>query len=370
MRILFTGGGTGGHIFPILAIFRSLKNRLPKETEYYFVGPKTDGLETLTQEGIRVYAIIAGKLPRYITARIVVELIKITTGMVLAIIALWRTMPDIVFGKGGYGTVPIVLAARLFGIPVIIHESDAIPGVATRIAARFASAIAISFTDTLAWFPKARITGNPVRVTIKQGSRPQAQARWHIALGEVILVLGGSQGAWQLNQTILEAAPTLLEKTEIILQCGAKTHHTTLELARRILQKTPHLATLLHIDKFLDEKELADAYAISSLVVSRAGSGTLYENALAAKPMLLIPLESAAANHQKVNAAIFAKAGGAEIITQENLAPHLFSKKILTLLQNRPKLHQMSQIVQHLALPNAADDVASMIIENIPKALS
>jgi len=367
MRILFTGGGTGGHIYPILAVFRSLKHRLGNDTEYYFIGPKTAGIETLTQEGIRVITIVAGKIPRYITPRLFIEFVKIPFGIAWAIIALWRIMPDVVFGKGGFGMVPVVLAARLFTIPIVIHESDSVPGLSTKIAARFANTITTSFQETAAWFPGSRVTGNPVRTTMRQGSRSRAQARWHIALGEVLLVLGGSQGAWQLNDTILKTAPGLLSKTEIILQCGTKTHGAVRERFERIMRDIPNLAPLLHIEAFLDEQELADAYAIASLVVSRAGSSTLFENALAAKPMLLIPLASAAANHQEANADVFVRSGAAELLSRENLAPHLFSEKIISLLANKQKRDAMAGIAKTLARPDAADAVATIIIEHLAK---
>ncbi len=312
MRIVFTGGGTGGHFFPILAVARELK-RLAEEArildlELYFLGPGSqfgpESLQTelLRQEGVLASRIASGKLRRYLSFRNVIDTFKVGWGIVGALSKLFFIMPDVIFSKGGYGSVPVLVAARLYRIPVVMHESDTIPGRVNRWAARFATRIAISFPRTAKFFPKERtaLTGNPVRQRILAVDPEQARESLGVFSSRpVILVIGGSQGARILNETASALLPQLLERYEVIHQVGsANLEDVRLETAPILEQGGREF---YHLYGFLDEVELASAYQLADIVVSRAAASSIFEIAAWGKPSVLIPLKNSAQEHQRDN---------------------------------------------------------------------
>ena len=235
MKILFTGGGTGGHIFPIIAVAREMrkiqfsvseKNR--GSLDFLYLGPKDDFADILlSQEEFRIKSIFAGKLRRYITPASLLQnfidlLLKTPIGFFQAFFHIFFSSPDFIFSKGGYGSLPAVFAGRILGIPIFLHESDSAPGLANRILSRSASIIFTSFPKT-ANFPASKtiLVGNPVRREILEGSVEEAQRIFGLKRNKpLILILGGSQGAQRINDVILDILPELLDNFEIIHQCG------------------------------------------------------------------------------------------------------------------------------------------------------
>lgn len=366
MRIVLTGGGTGGHLFPLIAMVRALRQRFGPHTEFFFIGAKSPWISALAQEGVLIMPIPAGKLLRYRSPKAAWELVKIPLGFMLGVIALFRVMPDVVVGKGGYDMVPVIFAAWLFRIPIVLHESDAVPGLATRIAARVARAVALSFPESEKYFHVSRgatrkIIGNPVRETLLHGSVERAHARFGLTLHPVLLVLGGSQGAQEINFLIMETAPELLRGAEVILQCGKANLKDLEGMALQFRRVNPDLGGLLHIEGFLNEQEMADALRVASLVVGRAGSGTIFENALAGKPSILIPLTSSASGHQQANAYSLMNTGAARVILSENLTGHLFLKVVREMLVDAQGLRIMGERARNFARPNAARDFAELV---------
>jgi len=358
MRILFTGGGTGGHIFPIVAVARQLKKLAQEQQmdlELFYLGPADFDLQPLRAEDIKIETILAGKLRRYFSGWTILDVFKIPLGFLQALIYLYIWMPEAIFSKGGYGSVPVVCVGWLFRIPVLIHESDTIPGLANRLAAKLARRVAVSFEQTKKYFPeqKTALVGNPVRIEITQGSREEAKNIFKLVSDDpVILVLGGSQGAQTINEIILAVLPRLLEKTEIIHVCGPKQYQgLSLPLKK------------YHLYPFLDENQIQHAYAMADLVIARAGAGSIFEIAACGKPSILIPLPSAASDHQKENAFTYAKSGATVVIEQANLTPNLFLEKIFSLL-SQPELRQkMSQSALSFAKPEAGQKIAKELME-------
>lgn len=369
MRILLTGGGTGGHLFPLIAVSQALRKikifkvQPPKEVEplgLLFVGPDSFfGNKALKTYQIKAKFILAGKIRRYFSLANFFDILKLNLGFLQALWHLFWFMPDIVFSKGGYGSVPVVLAARVYRIPVIIHESDTIPGLANRFLAHFSKKIIISFEQTKNFFPseKTILFGNPVRKSIFGISKEQGSAFFNFGTAKpILLLIGGSQGAKVLNELLINSVLPLLDKYQIIHQCGKNNFS---EIQKQIKN------TNYRLYAFLNENELAHAYAAADLIVSRAGAGSIFEVALLEKPSILIPLPGAAYEHQKANAYEYARTGATLVLEQQNLTPHLFLTEISRILDNPELIKKMTQGAKSFARPEAANQIAQEIINTI-----
>ncbi|MCP6719377.1 MAG: UDP-N-acetylglucosamine--N-acetylmuramyl-(pentapeptide) pyrophosphoryl-undecaprenol N-acetylglucosamine transferase [Patescibacteria group bacterium] len=368
MKILFTGGGTGGHVFPIIAIVREIRKLSSKENlEFFYSGPKDDfGKILLSQENIEIKHILAGKIRRYIDAKSFLQnlvdiLFKMPIGFLQAFFHIFFLAPDLIFSKGGFGSIPTVIASWLLGTPIFLHESDATPGIANRILSKFSLEIFISFRKT-PYFPEGKMisTGNPIRRELLEGSKEKAKILFKIS-GEkpVILILGGSQGAQRINDKILEILPKILEEFELIHQSGENNFSQVKAEAKVIITKISE--KYYHPFPFLKEGELKRAYAICDLVVSRAGSGTIFEIAALGKPSILIPLPESAQNHQLKNAYTYAKNGSAIVLEEENFTPHFFLEKLKNLFSHPEKLDKMGKLAKEFSKPLAARTIAGYV---------
>ena len=369
MKILFTGGGTGGHIFPIIAISREIGKICPeKKIEFFYIGPKDElGKIFLSQEGIKVKKILAGKIRRYFNAKSFFEnlidiLFKIPIGTFQAFFYIFFLAPDLIFSKGGFGSIPAVLAGKLLGTPIFLHESDAIPGMANRFLAGFSLEIFISFPKT-PYIPKGKmiLVGNPIRQEILEGEKEEAKTFFKLS-GEkpVILILGGSQGAQRINDKILEILPEILKDFELIHQCGEKNYEEV--RAEEKITITKDLEKYYHLFPFLKEEELKKAYSVCDLIVSRAGAGSIFEIAALGKPSILIPLPEAAQDHQLKNAYSFAAGGAALILEEENFTPHFFLEKLKYLISHPEALEKMAKMAQEFSKPGAGKIIANYIV--------
>ncbi|MBU2036987.1 undecaprenyldiphospho-muramoylpentapeptide beta-N-acetylglucosaminyltransferase [Patescibacteria group bacterium] len=370
MRIALTGGGTGGHLFPILAVVQEIKKMVAENifqvpsgegtgVKFMFIGPKTIGEETLANEGIDRKIIMAGKLRRYASLQNIFDIFKIPGGLIQSLWHLFWFMPNVVFSKGGYGSVPVVLAAWIYHIPIIIHESDSVPGLANKFCAAFSWRVAISFMEAAKYFPtkKTALTGNPVRSSLFTGNKEAAKQLFGLSgQKNVLLILGGSQGAQAINDLVFTSLLLVASRCEIIHQCGAN----NIELAKQMIgDKAP---ADYHLLPFLDEEQMRQALAAADLVIARAGAGTIAEIAALGKPSILIPLLNAAADHQLKNATEFAKLGGAVIMEEMNLTPHLFQNQIFSLLDNPDLMKKMGANAKQFAHPDAARLIAQEIL--------
>ncbi len=354
----------------MVVVARELKKINAGQTEpleIFYLGPDDDfACRALTQEGIRCEKISAGKLRRYFDFQNFIDIFYVIGGTFQCLWKIWKIMPDAVFSKGGYGSIPVALVSRLYFIPIIIHESDSVPGLANRIGAKFAKKIAVSFSRTLKFFPpqKTALVGHPVRREIL--NHEKNQARKDLGLKPdfpVILFLGGSQGAQRVNEIVLRMLQNLDGVAEVMHQCGSKNYEEykqDVEIVwNRSLEKFPRY----HLYPFMDEKTYGQAIAASDLVVSRAGAGTIFEIAAARKPAILIPLAGSASDHQRANAYEYAKIGAAEITEEANLTPNLFLSQIESLLKSAQKLRSMAERAKSFANLDAGMIIAKEIAE-------
>jgi len=356
MKILFTGGGTGGHIFPIIAIAREIKKMEfsasnqeaeRKEPELFYIGPKDPFGETLlSQEEIKVKSIQAGKIRRYFIPEAIVKnfvdiFFRTPIGILQAFFRIFFLSPDLIFSKGGYGSIPVVFSGWILGIPIFLHESDVAPGLANKILSRFVSLIFVSFPKT-EYFPPSKIAlvGNPIREEILEGSEEEARKMFNLKKNKpLVLILGGSQGSQRINDLVLNIFPELLESFEIIHQCGEKNFKEARAEASIIMNVEQQ--KYYHLYPFLGEVELKHAYKAADLIVSRAGSSSIFEIAAIAKPSILVPLPESAQNHQFKNAEIYAKNGAALVIEETNLTAHFFFDRLKYLFSHPRELEKM-----------------------------
>jgi UDP-N-acetylglucosamine--N-acetylmuramyl-(pentapeptide) pyrophosphoryl-undecaprenol N-acetylglucosamine transferase len=370
MKIVFTGGGTGGHIFPIIAISREIRRlHLGEDLKLFYYGPKDNFSSTvLSQEGIKIKIIPGGKIRRYgglVTrfSNFVDIFFKIPWGIFRAFISLFFLSPDVIFSKGGYGSFPTVIAGWLLRTPIFLHESDISPGLANRILGRFALEVFTSFPRTEYFSPrKMTLIGNPIRRELLEGSKEEAEELLKLT-GEkpVILVFGGSQGAQKINETLFSILPEFLSHFEIIHQCGSKNFEEAKQLIRAITN--PEIRRYYHLYPFLKESELRQAYQATDIIVSRAGSGSIFEIAALGKPSILVPISGSAQNHQQKNAYAYAANGASFVIEEANLTPRFFLEKLRFLAYSPDALENMSKKALEFSKPRAAQIIASYLLE-------
>lgn len=354
MRIVYTGGGTGGHVFPALAVHSAIKKDFD-DVEAFWIG-SSSGPERrwVEAEGIAFYAVPSGKLRRYFSLRNFVDFFKVFAGFVKAFFILLRIRPDVVFSKGGYVAVPPVIAARLLGIRVVVHESDFDPGLATRITSRFADRILLTYEDTVSFFrPELRsrcvVTGNPVRAAVLSGSADAASEFFSLDERPLLVVLGGSSGARQINELVWASLPGLLDYVQVVHQAG------------RDAAKAPSYPGY-HCVEFMD-KELPHVLARASLVVSRAGAGAVAEFSALAKACIFIPLgrEYGSRGDQVRNAAYLAERGAAVVLAGDDAAPDRLVSEVVRLVSSPEKREELARRIFSFARPDAAFSIAGEI---------
>lgn len=370
MRILFTGGGTAGHIFPIIAIAREIRKNYPNDKiELFYIGPDDEFRNLLSNEGIIVKTILAGKIRRFITPQsILLNFIdiffKFPISFLQAFFYIFIFSPDLIFSKGGYGSFPVVFNGWLYLTPIFLHESDAIPGLANRLASNFCIEIFISFPMEKMKFPVKKMIsiGNPIRKEILNGEKEKAKEYFGLSFEKpIILILGGSQGSQRINDKVLTVLPELLENFEVIHQTGSKNFKQIQNEAK--ITVSPNFLKYYHISPFLSEEELKHAFAVTDLVCSRAGAGSIFEISAVGKPSILIPLPESAQNHQVRNAYAYAKSGACLVIEETNLTPNFFIERIKYLFSQPEKLEKMSECAKAFSKPNAAEIIAKYIID-------
>ncbi|HDL75062.1 MAG TPA: UDP-N-acetylglucosamine--N-acetylmuramyl-(pentapeptide) pyrophosphoryl-undecaprenol N-acetylglucosamine transferase [bacterium] len=375
MKILFTGGGSGGHVFPIIAVAREMRKIFPKESiKFFYIGPKDQlGSFLLSQEGIAVKYIFAGKIRRYWNLKSTIQnlidiFIFFPLGFIQSFIYIFFLAPDIIFSKGGYGSLSPSLAGWVLQAPIFLHESDVAPGLSNKILGKIALEIFVSFPRTEYFAPqKMVLVGNPIRRELLEGSMESAKKTFKLT-GEkpIVLFLGGSQGAQRINDLLLLILPTLLKDFELIHQVGIKNFNQVKAEAAAIINKES--AKYYHPVAFLKEAQLKDALAASFLVISRAGSNSIFEIAALGKPSILIPLPESAQDHQVKNAYAFANTEGAWVIEEKNLSARFFLEKLKYLFSETDKLQRMSQKAKEFSKPMAAKVIATYFAEYLIKS--
>jgi UDP-N-acetylglucosamine--N-acetylmuramyl-(pentapeptide) pyrophosphoryl-undecaprenol N-acetylglucosamine transferase len=366
LKLVIAGGGTGGHISPALATVSALRGRC--QLDVAWIGG-TWGVEreSAQRAQIRFIPIQAGKLRRYLSWQTPVDAVRIPIGVAQAYGALKRIQPDIVFSTGGYVAVPTALAASRLGIPIVTHEQTAQLGLATRIIARYADVLALSFPVPLdgnhVGNARVIVTGNPVRPTIFGGDAARGAARFGLTTDlPTIYVTGGARGSSPINERIEKALPLLLPFVQIIHSTGPADANGDYP---RLVEVKKHLSEeqrgrYIVVETLADE--LADVYALAALVVGRSGAGTVAELAALGKPSILIPLPGTGGDEATKNARVLADADAAILIPQPEATPELIASHILALRNDPDRLQRMGNAAHRLAPIDAARELAEEIL--------
>lgn len=368
MKILFAGGGTGGHFYPLIAVARSIykiaEQRKIARTDIFFMSDDSVDAKLLNREHIIFIKISAGKIRRYFSILNISDLIKTFFGIIFSFRKIYSLLPDVVFGKGGYASFPALFSAKILKIPVVIHESDSVPGFVNSWAGKWANRVLISFSESARFFDSKKIiiSGNPIRSSVVGGNLTEALEHFNLEQNiPTILIIGGSQGSNKINETILSIIPQLVSKYQIIHQTGHKNFADISSRAKVILESVA-LKHRYHVVPFLSEGDMKNASCAASLVVSRAGAGAIFEIAAWGLASIIIPLPNSAQNHQRENAYNYAKTGACEVLEESNLAPNILISQINKILENDEKLKLMKNGAISFSRRDAADIIAQEIL--------
>ena len=364
--IVFTGGGTGGHVYPGIAVIQVLRRKW--KGSFLWVGSRS-GMERAIVEaaGIPFAGIPAGKLRRYVSFQNLLDVFRVARAVLASLRLFRRVRPVLVFSKGGYVSFPPVFAARLLGIPVLAHESDADPGLATLLSAPFAHRILVPYPESPEHFPsrfrkKLIVTGNPVREEIFSG-RAEEGLRIAGFPGDrpVLLVLGGSQGAREINSLVREALDELLAFCRVVHQMGEGDY--------RPLEKEGYFARPYF------SAELPHLLAASSAVVSRAGAGSLWEFLSLGLPALLLPLQGSGTRGDQVrNAELFERLGAARVFRrgggedgeERGVESGAFVREVRRILEPDTAAG-MREAMARVSDGGAAERIAGLILDSVTK---
>ena len=373
MKIAFAGGGTGGHFYPIIAVAEKVNQLIDRENIigaklYYFSNDPFDR-ELLFENRLIYTEIMAGKIRTHPGLGGVLsnflDIFKTLFGMVNAIFKMFSIYPDVVFGKGGFASFPAIFAARLFRIPVLIHESDSAPGRVNKWAGRFAKKVAVSWKDAAEYFPKEKVawTGHPIRVEIEQAAGREEAFKYFKLEKDLptILVLGGSQGAELINNTVLDCLPQLVKKYQIIHQTGVRNLKIVSGQANVILGKEENKLRYVPV-AYLNSLELKMAAGAAKLIVSRAGSA-LFEIASWGIPSILVPFAHSNADHAKKNAFNYAHAGACAVIEEANMTGNILASEIERILASGENWQKMAAAAKAFHQPGAAEKIARVLID-------
>lgn len=368
MRFVVAGGGTGGHIYPALAIARGLKERYPGSEILYMGTEKGMESDIVPREGLPFKGLAAAGLARKLSPSNLKALWQAGSGLFKAGRIIGSYRPAAVIGTGGYVCGPVVLAAALRGIPTLIHEQNALPGLTNRVLARFAGRVAITFADSAKYFPKkekVRLTGLPVRPEILQADRKTGLAGLGLPEGRFLLLsFGGSRGARTINEAMLEVIRNFTADRRLHIL-----HVTGREGHAEFLQRCA--ASGIDLDKHGNVTikpylyNMQDALAAADLVVSRAGAATLAELTVLGIPAILIPYPFAAENHQEYNARALEKAGAAQVILDRGLNGAILSAKVAELLAGPDLLAAMAAASKKLGRAGAMEEILDCVEELI-----
>ncbi|MCL4500115.1 MAG: undecaprenyldiphospho-muramoylpentapeptide beta-N-acetylglucosaminyltransferase [Chloroflexi bacterium] len=358
MRVIVSGGGTAGHIYPGLALLKALASG-NAVAEVLYIGSH-DGLEApmIKSAGYPLEGLDVSGLPRKVSLSGVTAMVKMAKAVRKARGLLRRFNPDVVVGTGAYVSVPVVLAAALARIPTIIHEQNALPGLANRLLGRFATAIAITYPETKNFFPKknrVELTGNPVRENILAADGVSARKIFDLdPLDPVLFIFGGSRGARRLNDAAIGGIGKLLD-------LGIQVIHSTGEVDfERVKEAIGELADKRYLVlPYIDD--MGCVYSAADLVVSRAGATTVAEITASGVASLLVPYPYATGKHQEKNARALIEAGATKVIADKDLTSERLVTEVSDLIKNKPELNRMAEAAKRLGRPDAAKKLAELV---------
>tara|TARA_Y100000310_G_scaffold345555_1_gene466533 strand:+ start:72733 stop:73866 length:1134 start_codon:yes stop_codon:yes gene_type:complete len=368
MKIVFTGGGTGGHFYPIIAVAEAVR-KIARERklltpELYYIAPHPYDKRALFEHDIVFKASPAGKIRTYMSVLNFFDFFKTGWGIIQATVQLFFIYPDVVFSKGGYASFPTVFAARILRIPVVIHDSDAVPGRVNLWAGKFARSIAVSYPEAIQFFPTGRVahTGNPVRKELLTLVREGAFEFLKLDPNTpTLFIIGGSQGAQRINNVVLGALKNLVLSYQIIHQTGKK-HLKEMEITSRVVLEGSKYAHRYKTFDHLNPLALRMSAGASDLVISRAGSGAIFEIAAWGKPAIIIPIPESVSRDQHRNAFAYTRSGAAVVLEESNVTPNLLISEIDRIMNNKALREEMSKKAEAFARPEAANAIARELL--------
>lgn len=371
MKIIFTGGGTGGHFYPLIAIAEALQQEAEREkildVKLFYMSDTPFDKSALRENHIIFVPVSAGKRRMYSSIKNFTDIFKIIAGVIQAIIKMYFIFPDVVMSKGGYGSFPALCAARLLRIPVVLHESDSYPGRVNMWSGKFAKRIGVTFEDSLRFFKKniTAVVGMPIRLDLMESVGEGAYEFLHLEPTiPTIVIIGGSLGSEKINDSLVDALPVLLPHYQIIHQVGKSREKEVTSHAKVVVGDLALLRRYKVFEYFnpLVTKMCAGA---ADLYISRAGATSIAEIANWGVPAILIPIpeSNSHADHQRKNAYYYAHAGAAVVIEEKNLSTAILAGEINRILLD-PQLHaSMSDNAKQLARPDAAVKMAKIVLE-------
>lgn len=369
MKILFTGGGSGGHFYPIIAVAEAINDAVRErkllEPQLYYAAPEPWDRELLVANNITFVPTAAGKIRRYFSLLNVIDVFKTAWGITRSVLRIFFLYPDVVFSTGGGMAFPTLFAARLFRIPVIVYATDIEPSWVNRWSGKFAEKIAVSFEEAAEYFSKAKVayTGNPIRkaalLPLREGAFEYLALKHELP---VILIIGGSQGAMAINEVVLAALPAMVEKYQVVHQTGVANIKEVEGRAKIALENSAYGERYKPFG-YLNDLALRMAAGASALVVSRAGAGSIFEIAAWGLPSICIPIPEPISHDQTKNAFAYARTGAAAVIEQNNLTPGLLVAEIDRILGKPELVRSMSEAARRFGRPDAAKTIADALID-------
>ncbi|MEK7190525.1 MAG: UDP-N-acetylglucosamine--N-acetylmuramyl-(pentapeptide) pyrophosphoryl-undecaprenol N-acetylglucosamine transferase [Patescibacteria group bacterium] len=369
MKIVFTGGGTGGHFYPIIAVVQKVNQIIDHEhilgAKLYYVSDSPYDKEMLLENRLLYEETKTGKMRIYFSLKNFTDIFKTFFGVLNSIFKMFAIYPDVVFGKGGYASFPTIFAARILRIPVLIHESDSAPGRVNLWAGHFAKKIAVSFPEAAEYFSKKTVawTGQPIRTEIEHPASHKEALEYFKLESElpVIVIMGGSQGAELINNTVLDALPRLIQNYQIIHQTGVNNFKNVSGQAEVILAVNKCKIRYTAIP-YLNPLAVKMAAGAATMIISRAGS-TLFEIASWGVPSILVPFSNSNADYSKKNAFNYARAGACSVIEEANMTANILSSEVERIIGDKTEYEQMAQNAKAFSKPGAAEKIARELVD-------
>ena len=369
MKIVITGGGSGGHVYPLLSVVDKIreiseeKKILQPEIRYLAIEPYDE--DALFRNDIIFEKISAGKLKKGFHLSTIWEMIKMFWGVISTLTRMLQIYPDVVFTNGGFVAFPVIFSARILRIPVVIHVSDTIPSRVLLFAGKFAEKISVAFPEAIEYFDKKKVAvlGNPVRDEIKNKQKEGSHDFFNLSKDvPTILILGGSQGSQIINENVLEALPKLIEKYQIIHQVGKANYDSSYGTSGVILLDNP-LKKRYRIFSYLNNLAIKKAAGISNLVIMRAGAGSITEVSNWGIPSILIPIAKEVSRDQESNSFSYARTGAGIVIRQKNLTPNVLVFEVNRIFEEKNIHREMSHAAKEFYKPQAGFKIANAILE-------
>lgn len=378
--ICLTGGATGGHLFPLIFVTREIRRIMIAKNisvRFIYIGCRPLEANIFLKEGIEVYFIPSFKLRKYFTLSNLLDILKVPLSFLFAFYYLFKFLPNVIFSKGGPGSLAVVIVGWFLRLPVFIHDSDSIPGLSNKVSSLFAKKIFISFSDAADYFfykKRTILVGQPVNVEIIM--RPVLIDDYEkFKLNpekKIIFILGGSQGSKFINDLILEILPSLLSLGQVVHQVGFQNFNEVklrlVSIASIKQEKKQINISDYHLFSFISNDDTLRLLKMADLVISRAGAGSIFELAAAGTPSILIPIDEAVAGkHQALNAQKYYLAGACLMLEEKNAKPHVLLTEIVNILSNKELSDRMREKAKSFAKLDAGFKIANELIDEILK---